>query len=256
MRDAAKIRERGLAIIMAAVLALLTPVTYAVVKNVTVVDSNGNALGNTKVTIVFPDGTEQEEETDDKGMLIFDFPGDGEYKLVYPGGSMGVSVGGGVPVWAWVLGGAAAAGGVAVALDDDDDSNSSGSGGSDPGSGSGACVTGMYSVTTSVESNPDMHPANEFDGTWEVFCNASDTNVVQISGNAAAGFTCSPGNTCNDSGALCSIGGFTTTCSIMSTFGTGGWSGTLSGGDDGALPDTNMNMSNEPVLVLFNGTLL
>lgn len=252
MKDANTCRERWLVLIVAVFLALLTPVSYAVVKNVTVVDSNGNALGNTKVTIVFPDGTEQEEETDDKGMLIFDFPGDGDYKLVYPGGSMGVTVGGGVPTWAWVLGGAAVAGGVAVAVDDDDDDSSSSS---DP-SGSSGCTAGMYSVSTSVISNPDDHP-DVFSSTWDVGCSPGGIFIDKISssGNAIS-FSCSDANSCNESGASCTfLGSFNTTCSLTSSFGSSGWSGTMSGGDDGGLPDTNMDGMNQPIQVNFTGTL-
>jgi len=49
------------------------------------------------VAIVFPDGTEVEEETDDDGLLIYDFPDDGDYVINYPDGSMKITVGGGVP---------------------------------------------------------------------------------------------------------------------------------------------------------------
>ena len=83
-------------------------------------NSDGDALANTKVTIVFPDGSEVEEETDDDGMLIYDFPEDGDYVINYPDGSMTVAVSGGIPVWVWVAGGVAAAG-ITYAIVDDDD---------------------------------------------------------------------------------------------------------------------------------------
>lgn len=70
-----------LALAMSACLALLIPSAYAVVKNVTVVNEDGQALANTKVNIVFPDGSEVEEETDDDGMLIYNFPNDGDYVI-------------------------------------------------------------------------------------------------------------------------------------------------------------------------------
>ncbi len=73
-------------------LTFMAPSGHAVVKNVSLTGSDDSSLANTRVTIVFPDGSEQQEETDDKGVLIFDFPTDGDYSIRYPGGEKTVSV--------------------------------------------------------------------------------------------------------------------------------------------------------------------
>ena len=103
------IRAPGLALLAGFCLFLLAPATYAVVKDVGIVDGNGNSLANTRVTIVFPDGTEQVEESDDNGMLVFDFPSDGNYRIRHSGGEQTVTVtgagaaasSGGFLAWSW-----------------------------------------------------------------------------------------------------------------------------------------------------------
>lgn len=261
MSNTTKIRERSLVLVVAVLLALMTPMTYAVVKNVTVVDSGGKPLGNTKVTIVFPDGTEEEEETDDKGMLIFDFPGDGEYMIKYPGGSMPVSVSAGVPTWAWVAGGLAAAGGVAVALDDDDDDNSSGSpgSGSDPGTGGAVdpCQGDTFNFidaanfSVTVSSNPGNHP-NEFGGPWEIFCDTGmPTRILNVSSNNInVEYSCTVGTGGSCAATTdCMYAGFTTTCEINGTFGSSSLTGTMTAGGDGNLP------GGQPIVVNVDATL-
>ncbi|MGI9343688.1 MAG: outer membrane beta-barrel protein [Gammaproteobacteria bacterium] len=73
-------------------LTLFSPATHAVVKDIQITDTNGKSLPNTKVTIVFPDGTQREEESDDDGVLYFDFPADGDYELRHSGGTQTVNV--------------------------------------------------------------------------------------------------------------------------------------------------------------------
>lgn len=239
------------AISMATAMVMTIPAAYAVVKNVTIVDAQGNSLANTKVTIVFPDGTEVEEETDDDGILVYDFPGDGEYTVNYPGGQMAVSVGGGSNTWKWVAGGVAAAGLVWVIADDDSDNNSpsnspSDPGGSDPGSGSGTCEPGDVNVSTTINSNPGSHP-NEFDGIYSVACSGSDATISTVSvGSFSATWNCTidSGDNCN-AVTDCMYAGFSTSCSLNSTSDTGGASGTISAGDDGALP------GGDPIVVDF-----
>lgn len=104
-----EIRTWGLVLLIGFGLFLLAPVTHAVVKDIGIVDGSGNSLANTKVTIVFPDGTEQEGESDDDGMLVFDFPSDGNYRLRHSGGQQTVTVtgagaaagSGGFLAWSW-----------------------------------------------------------------------------------------------------------------------------------------------------------
>ena len=90
-------------------LGLITfhiPPASAVIQNITVVDSTGEPVRSTTVTIVFPPGitneqgeSEEERDTDPAGLLIFDFPGDGEYMIKYPGGHMTYVVRGGIPTY-------------------------------------------------------------------------------------------------------------------------------------------------------------
>ena len=56
-------RAQGiLAMLLGVFLVLFSPATLAVVKNVSIADGEGNALANTRVTIVFPDGTERKKK--------------------------------------------------------------------------------------------------------------------------------------------------------------------------------------------------
>ena len=245
MKNLAINRERMLAIALAICLACLLPAAHAVVKNVSIVDGDGNALANTKVTITFPNGDTVEEETDDDGTLIYDFPEDGDYTIDYPGGSMAVSVSGGIPTWVWVAGGVAAAGITYAIVDDDDDSSSSSGDSSSGGSGSGGSSTGgtcvddtFNIVVQSVISNPGGHPTDDIEGMWEHFCSDGLVTIVQQSGTLNAPWECLIGTdgSCNVGPTICSIGGNTTTCSLDSTIIDFDWSGTMIGGLDGMLP--------------------
>jgi len=72
-------RGRIPVLIISVFLACLLPTVHAFVKNISIVDENGNTLSNTKVTITFTDGSTVNEESGDEGMLIYDFPEDGDY---------------------------------------------------------------------------------------------------------------------------------------------------------------------------------
>jgi hypothetical protein len=243
-----------------AVLALLSlslaavPVAHAVVKNVQVVNSAGQPVASQTVTITFPDGTKKEEKTDDKGMLLFDFPGEGDYQISFDGGSMTVNVAGGVPTWGVALGAAAVVAGVAIAADDDDgDGGSPGGGGSGPLEGS--CVLGGI-----VTTNPDGHPDN-FTGAS---CNftSTGTTATAVCTNTGLNVTL---NGSVDTGAetfsLAGTGTYQGFTGTGFTFG-GGYnpvSGVLAGsaaaGTNGNLPDSNMNSVNEPINYSFDCTL-
>lgn len=256
MKGASKLRERTLALLIAICMVLAMPAAYAVVKNISIVNSQGTALANTKVTIVFPDGTEVEEETDDRGMLIYDFPGDGDYMVNFPGGQIAVNVSGGISTWQWVAGGAVAAAMVtAVVVANDSGSNNTGSsGGSSGGSGgTDTCPSkSAFNVSTSVVSNPGNHPPTEFDGPWDISCSAGQASVI-FSGSSSVTFACtvdSSGN-CNAGTTDCSYAGFATTCSLSSMFSGSGWSGQMSAGLDGALPPGGG--SGQSIVVSFTG---
>ena len=259
-------RERWLALTLSTCLALLIPVAFAVVKNVTVVNEDGQALANTKVTIVFPDGSEVEEETDDDGMLIYNFPDDGEYVIRHPEGSMMVSVGGGVPSVVWAGAFVAGAAAAVLLLDEDSSSSSSGSpsddsSGSSSGSGSGSgglrCseIVRSCSAVTEIVSNPDDHPS-AFSTDWDITCDENTDTVTGINkpnGTVTTDWSCSLDNGKNcDSIASCDYFGNMTTCELVSEFDPNFWRGTMSAGVDGSLPDTNMNGSGEPIIESFS----
>ena len=244
MKRMTRLHERCMALLVAICIAIAMPAAYAVVKNISIVDNQGNSLANTKVTIVFPDGTEVEEETDDDGMLIYDFPGDGDYTVNYPGGQMAVSVAGGIPTWVWVAGGVAAAGtawGIYEVVDDDSDNPSSGSSGGTLATGT--CSATSFNISTSVVSNPSSHPIDGFDGQYTISCPTVPeiAQVMHSSGsgaNAGVTWNCtldSSGN-CNEGPTDCTYNGLMTTCSVASQFSGRGWSGTMSAGLDGMLP--------------------
>ena len=50
-------------------LMLLAPAANAVTKHLSMVGENGQPMASTTITITFPDGTKEEEKTDDKGIL-------------------------------------------------------------------------------------------------------------------------------------------------------------------------------------------
>ncbi|MGI9342050.1 MAG: hypothetical protein ACR2QV_04330 [Gammaproteobacteria bacterium] len=265
------ILERCLVLALAMCLVAFIPAAHAVLKDLSIVDGEGNSLANTKVTIVFPDGTEVDEETDDDGMLYFDFPDEGEYTVRYPGGQMAVNVGGGgggMSTGKWLGAGAAAAVlvGVGIAASDsgssgDSGSPSSSSPSSDPGSsgssGSGGssppsfdvsvCNPAVYSVTATLSGDdPGGHAqADSFNGNWEVSCpGGSGSTQVDIRSQSGSGpdpaWTCTvgTGGDCMAFDAPCVWGGMSTACSIEANFTSAspGMNGIFIIGQDGSLP--------------------
>ena len=222
------------AIFLALCFALAVAPAYAVVKNLSIVDGQGNSLANTKVTIVFPDGTEVEEETDDDGMLYYDFPEDGNYTVKYPGGQMAVNVkAGGLTTGQWVGAGLATAtiiGVGVVASDSGTSSSDSSSSSSDPGGSGGASTSeeacrggtsnSISGLTTSVVSNPGSHP-NNFDGNWNIACDPGVLPRVSYAGPnmLSVEWQCVEGSS-EDCVATtdCMYQGFPTTCEISSSF--------------------------------------
>lgn len=263
-------------------VALSIPTAYAVVKNLKIVDSEGNSLANTKVTIVFPDGTEDEEETDDEGFLYYNFPKDGDYTVRYPGGQMSVNVAGASGA-GWSAGktvGAAAAAatiiGVGIVAGDSGTKSSSGSGsdsgssdsggssGGGSGGGSGSsdvdvsvCNPAVYSVTTMLSGDdPGGHAsADSFDGNWEVTCpSGAGTTEVVIRNQSGSGpdpawsCTVGSGGDCFATDTPCVWGGMSTTCTFDGAFTSSpGMSGVMIIGFDGSLPP------GDPVFFDVNG---
>lgn len=126
-----------------------TPFAVAVVKDVTLVGSQGEPLSSATVTIVFPDGTEEEEETDDKGILIFDFPGSGDYVIKDSSGATLTTVS--IPLIPtkvkWAAAGVVGAG-IIVAVANDSDSDQS-------AIPSLSEIAGNYQITGDI-SNPSV----------------------------------------------------------------------------------------------------
>lgn len=215
----------------------------AVVKTQLITDAAGKPLANQKVTITFPDGTKKEDESDDKGLVIWDADQAGDYVLEYPGGKMTVSAaaGGGGSNWLYPAIGAAAVIGGAAALDDDNnDSGGSPGGGAADCSGTDLAVDWQI-ITFTVTFNPGGHPS--------LFAN-SFCDLVNAGGSAVnipcsgSGWTATASNVpilsgCSvDTSLTGTYAGFTTTFSLDATFDVeaGTWSGQISAGEDGGLP--------------------
>ncbi|MGI9342051.1 MAG: hypothetical protein ACR2QV_04335 [Gammaproteobacteria bacterium] len=275
MKQLQTLMARCLVLALAVCLATFVPATYAVVKDLSIVDGEGKSLANTKVTIVFPDGTEVDEETDDDGMLYYDFPKDGEYTVRYPGGQMAVNVGGGggggLSTGQMIGAGAAAVAiiGIGVVASDSgrkSESSSSSSSSSDPGGSSGssggttsdeACQGDTFNfiggLMTSVSSNPGNHP-NNFDGDWEIFCDPGveprvlyvGSNQLNVSWNCTAGTSADCVATTD-----CSYQGISTVCQLDSSFFATPpeWNGSMTAGSDGNLP------GGQPITVNFSTPL-
>jgi hypothetical protein len=168
-------------------LLIASGIADAVVQNVKLVDTSGKPVANQTVTIVFPPGvtdskgnTNAKEETDEKGILWFDFPGDGKYRIEHAGGVLEweVLTAGtpGLDISPLAVGAAIAAVGVGLyaANDDDDDGSPSDGDGSDDDD-----VAGTYSCSASQISNPDNHPIGSLNGTYTVTGSAGGSGTLQ-----------------------------------------------------------------------------
>ncbi len=269
MREPIRRQKLWFAALSTILFLLGAPLAHAVVQNVSIVGADGNALANTTVTITFPSGKEEEKDTDDKGILIFNADEDGDYILVYPGGKKTISVaasgGGGISTGVKVAGAVIVTGIIASeAIGDDNRSSSSSgtSGGSPPPPPPPptGMIDGNYTASTSVLSNPDTHP-DDFNGQEYIVMTSSGTSVtVGVSGTGIA-FSATGSLSGNDFNATTSSAfyeGFTTQVDVTGTFdpSAGTWSGEMTAGADGTLPDTNMNGTSEPIVVSFTGMRL
>jgi hypothetical protein len=226
----------------------------AVVQNVTVVTATGQPVPNATVTIVFPDGTTKEEETDDRGVLIFDFPNNGNYVIRYPGGQMsytatGVGVAAAEPsMTPWVVAGVTLLGaGAAIASDDDSDSGSDSGGGTPGGGTGGGTVDGTYNCTFSQTANADSHPTGTLSGNYGVATSGSNVNITHQSGptNLTASGSLS-GSSANYTGSGTFQGFSGAQVSGTLTFGTNSATGNLNLVCS-TCPDSNMNSTADPV---------
>lgn len=172
-------KKRLLALFTALGLVLIASPLLAVTKHISLVGANGQPLANTTITIEFPDGTTKEEKTDDKGILVFDFPGKGTYRILGPNGELLQTVAVGAAAVSGtaiaIVGGALGA--VAIAGNSGSDNSSSGS-----GSGGGTDVTGNWTIGFTVDpaKDPCNHAAaGNLDGnTVQVQITASGSSVT------------------------------------------------------------------------------
>lgn len=252
---------RRLAVAFALVSFVLagSPPALAVVKNIQVISpQTGQPLAGTRIEIFDQQGDKVgEQDTDDKGFLLFDFPGDGRYVLRYPGGTMDVVVKAGIPSWAVGAGIVTGIGLVAAASDSGSSGGSGNGGGGGGGGGGGSGIAGSYPINASVNSNPDNHP-NLFNGANCNVTLSGSTLTFSCSG-AGLSFTASGTLESNNSFSLLGTGtyaGFSTNFAVggMWNPATNSFAGTMIAGEDGALPDSNMNMVHEPISVAFSAT--
>lgn len=185
-----RVFRNGLA---ATTLAVCGTNAWAVVQNVALVNPSGEPVANATVTIVFPDGARDTAETDDDGVLVFDFPDAGDYTIRFPGGEMTYSVDTaavaaasrrGTGRWLGIGAGILAIGGLTAVLDNngdgDDDivapapvQDDGADPGNDPGDSGTNPAEGTYTCVHSVMSNEDGHPTTSLSGEYVVAAGGS-----------------------------------------------------------------------------------
>lgn len=154
---------------------LVIPLTsHAITKSLSIVGENGQPLTGTIITITFEDGTKEEEDTDDKGLLVFNFKKKGTYTLTDPAGNVvkTVNITGMDSRTKWEIAAAAAATALILASgsgSDSDPSNpadqstdtntDSGSTTEENESTSSVSLAGTYNVNYTLASNPGGHPS-------------------------------------------------------------------------------------------------
>ncbi|MGI9330791.1 MAG: hypothetical protein ACR2QB_08715 [Gammaproteobacteria bacterium] len=258
-------KKQSSGLIAGALVALITSLllgptqVYAVVKDFQVM-SNGAPVKSTSVSLTSPSGKtyggpgQEPIKTDEDGKVIgFNFDEKGEWRVDWEGGTMLLMQGGGG--WQpYAVGGVLVAT-TALAIDaadgNNDDGNSSSGGGSSP-------ISGSYSMSTSLISNPDSHPdnfpncsydVNESSGSLTIACSGTGIDVT-LNGSLTMGemFTAT---------GIGTYQGFAGTEFQQSgTFDSmaGTWSGNIAAGTNGSLPDTDMSGTSEPIEVAFTGS--
>lgn len=169
-------------------MSVFATTAHAVVGNVLIVDTSGQAIPDQTVTIVFPDGKTTKEGETRKGILIFDFPNDGNYRIRWAGGETthvvtgAGAAAGGIGTMGWVAGGLGLAAATTGLIGRDggggDDDGDSGS----PGGGGGG-VDGTYQCSASQVSNQDGHPIGTLSGSYDVSVNGTSVTIQHTSGN-------------------------------------------------------------------------
>jgi hypothetical protein len=218
-------------------LAFTTSLAYAVTKSIAISGANGEPLANTSITIVFPNGTEQKKDTDEKGILVFDFPDNGTFKLLDPGGKLvqTVSTGGIALSTVGIAAGALAVGAIALSQNNDSSSSSSGSSTTvDP--------SGTYTLAFTLSSNPGGHPDFLSGGPITVTVSNSGGNITITQTTANANFTDTSGTlsganiTSSGTGSYAGFSGIQAQMNLTYDSTSGTVSGTYVQGAAGGLP--------------------
>lgn len=226
-------------------VALFAPVNVsAVVKNVQII-SDGKAQAGLKVTLTSPSGKKYTQtaagddiETDENGVLIWDFNEDGNWTIEWAGGSMVVKAGGGIGPYIVVPAVVGVTAAIIKAADSDNDDDSSYS--QPPGGGSP--ISGSYQMATfNITFNPNNHPqfftlctyvVTESSGSLTIDCDQSTTISVVASGSVDG----SNNFTATGTGTYASVPG--TEFQFSGSFDpmAGTWQGTAAAGTNGSLP--------------------
>ena len=246
-------------------LMLLAPAANAVTKHLSMVGENGQPMASTTITITFPDGTKEEEDTDDKGILMYDFKKSGTYTLSDPAGNVLKTVaitGSGMSTTAMVTAGVLVAVGViALAAGGSDSESNSGDTppeGTDPpvteppeggGGGEEGSQAGIYDVSLSVASNPANQPVLLQQLVLQLEIIGTALTIKQISSNP--NFPSQMSGTIVDTSLSASASGvyssFPTLFQIAGSVSVSqGLSFILNVGSDGSLPDGQA--------ITYNGT--
>ncbi len=238
--------HRTISMLLAICISLFSTPLLAVTKHISLTGADGQALANTTVTIVFPDGTQVDEDTDDRGLLIFDFPNNGNYRILTASGELiqTVSISGAAgstaaigSVSTGMVAGVAAvavAGTIAAAQGDDND-NTGGSSASD-------VPNGAYNVAFSLLSNPGGHPDLLTGQSVVVSISTSGSSVQIVQTSSVTDFTdisgSISGSTISGSGTgtYSGFSGIQATANLSYDPATNTLSGTYSQGSAGGLP--------------------
>lgn len=218
-------------------LTFTTSLSYAVTKNLVMSGANGQPLANTTITIVFPDGKKQKKDTDEKGILVFDFPDNGNFKLLDPSGKLvqTVSTTGGALSATGIAVGVLAVGGV-IALSQNNDSSSS------SGSSTPVDPSGTYTLAFTLSSNPGGHPDFLSGGPITVTIANSGGSITITQTTANANFTDTNGSlsganiTSSGTGSYAGFSGIQAQMNLTYDSTTGTVSGTYVQGTAGGLP--------------------
>ena len=200
------------AFILTLFLLFLAPAANAITKHLSITGSDGQPMPSTTITITFPDGsTKIKEDTDDKGILMFDFKKSGVYTLSDPAGNVirTVSVtGSGMNAKVMTMTALGAAAVILLAAgSSSSDSSSSDSGAGDTGNGdtgtgdagnggtgtteppvtegggTEASQSGTYDVNLNVASNPGDHPVLLQQLVLQLQIIGTALTIIQLSSN-------------------------------------------------------------------------